>query len=74
MSHFDDEYGSEKDCPVVLKLLDLRKQATTEHSHYYTAQLVGEAIAEIRALRMLLVREHGRLLWAQRKIKNLRSK
>jgi hypothetical protein len=37
---------------ILDKLLDLKKQATTERSHYYVANVVDEAIAEILKLRL----------------------
>jgi hypothetical protein len=36
---------------VVDRLADLHVQATTERSHYYTASVIRDAIAEIKALR-----------------------
>ena len=39
---------------IVDKLLDLQKQATLEHSHYYVAACVTEAIQEIVLLRQEL--------------------
>ncbi len=32
-------------------LIELHKQATTEHSHYYVAKTAERAIAEIKSLR-----------------------
>jgi len=37
---------------IIKKLLDLYKQATTEKSHYYTANIIQEAICEITLLRI----------------------
>jgi len=39
---------------VLEKLADLRKQATTENSHFYTASVILEAIHEIGNLRLRL--------------------
>jgi hypothetical protein len=39
---------------LVDKLEDLIKQATTEHSHYYVATVAGEAVREIRRLRLAI--------------------
>jgi len=39
---------------IIDKLLDLQKQATTEHSHFYVASCVTEAIQEITVLRSKL--------------------
>jgi hypothetical protein len=39
---------------VLEKLVDLHHQATTEHSHYYTASVIREAMEEIAALRLQL--------------------
>jgi len=36
-------------------LIDLHKQATTEHSHYYTEEVLGRAIIEIIRLRTLIM-------------------
>lgn len=36
---------------IIDKLIDLKKQATTERSHHYVASCVEEAIAEIKRLR-----------------------
>jgi len=43
-----------KGMDIVDKLLDLQKQATLEHSHYYVAACVTEAIQEIVLLRQEL--------------------
>lgn len=43
---------SDKD--ILEKMLDLHKQATTEHSHHYTASVLQEAMLEIAQLRQLL--------------------
>ena len=37
---------------ILVKLMDLHKQATTERSHYYVASCVREAIEEIAKLRI----------------------
>jgi hypothetical protein len=39
----------EKD--ILFKLADLYQQATTEHSHYYTADILAKAMIEISKLR-----------------------
>ncbi len=39
---------------IILKLLDLQKQATTERSHFYVAKCITEAIQEIVDLRIKL--------------------
>ena len=36
---------------ILIKLADLKKQATTERSHYYTAAVLTAAIVEIERLR-----------------------
>lgn len=36
---------------TLIALADLHKQATTEHSHYYTAKVLERAIIEITQLR-----------------------
>ena len=37
---------------ILVKLIDLHKQATTEKSHYYVAECVREAMEEIAKLRI----------------------
>ena len=44
----------QKDDEVLRLALDLHRQATTEHSHYYTATVLRRLIAEVIALRVLL--------------------
>lgn len=39
---------------ILFRLADLQKQATTERSHYYVAQVCTEAIIEIADLRQKL--------------------
>ena len=39
---------------LIEKLLDLQKQATVEHSHYYVASCITEAIQEIVSLRKVV--------------------
>lgn len=39
------------DKDILEKLMDLHVQATTEHSHFYTATLLREAAVEIMRLR-----------------------
>lgn len=41
---------------ILTRLADLHKQATTENSHYYTAQCITEAIDEIVHLRFKIHR------------------
>lgn len=39
---------------ILVRLADLQKQATTERSHYYVAQVCTDAIKEIADLRQKL--------------------
>jgi hypothetical protein len=36
---------------IVDQLIDLHKQATHDHSHFYTGRIINEALAEITRLR-----------------------
>ena len=36
---------------VIAELVDLHKQATTEHSHFYVAKCINSAISEITIMR-----------------------
>jgi hypothetical protein len=44
---------------LVAKLEDLIKQAATERSHYYVAATAGEAVREIKRLRLALFNGHN---------------
>lgn len=40
---------------IITRLIDLKKQAVTEHAHYYIESCVGDAIEEILSLRSQLI-------------------
>jgi hypothetical protein len=44
---------------IIAKLEDLIKQATTERSHFYVATTAGEAVREIKSLRLDLFNAHN---------------
>lgn len=44
---------------ILVKLVDLYGQATTERSRFYVASCVKEAMAEIARLRILLAQQPG---------------
>lgn len=54
-----DELRARMSTDLVAKLEDLIKQATTERSHYYVAATAGEAVREIKRLRLELFNAHN---------------
>lgn len=46
---------------ILFKLKDLHKQATTEHSHFYVAKVVEEAMKDLIQLRATVSALHDQL-------------